>query len=136
MQAERSSCMSLLTMHVVTSGQLDDDLVVLVLEANPIHVGSIVVPHLAQLQLHGHLCTNSLTGKLAVCKERGDLKPCVAHHLIADVIIKSSAKVSCHNLSSAAGSKWAPQILGGLDSFFWAHNARSSDLNPTTSGRK
>lgn len=44
-----------LTTHVVVGAQLDDDFVVLVAEAQALHGSPIVVPHLAELQLHGHL---------------------------------------------------------------------------------
>ena len=44
-----------LAVHVVIGAQFHNNFVVLVAEANPIHVGAIVVPHLAQLQPHRHL---------------------------------------------------------------------------------
>ena len=43
------------TVHVVISCQFDDNLVVLISESKALHVGAIVVPPLAQLQLHAHL---------------------------------------------------------------------------------
>ena len=58
-------------MHAVIGGQLNDDLVVLVAEADALHVGAVVVPHLAQLQLHRHLrkqrtCVNQRCPGLSV----------------------------------------------------------------------
>lgn len=47
-------------MHVVVSAQLDDDFVVLVAEAHALHVSAVVVPHLAELQLHAHLHINTV----------------------------------------------------------------------------
>ena len=39
----------------VVAVKLADNLEVLVAEAHAVNVGAIVVPHLAQLELHGHL---------------------------------------------------------------------------------
>ncbi len=46
-----------LTKHIIVGAQLNDDLVVLVAEAHALHVSAVVIPHLAELQLHGHLHT-------------------------------------------------------------------------------
>ena len=45
----------LLTCHVLVLVQGDEGLVVAVHEGDGLHVGSVVVPHLRQLQLHRHL---------------------------------------------------------------------------------
>ncbi len=60
------------TVHAVIGGQLDDDLVILVAEADALHVRAIVIPHLAQLQLHAHLRSikkggSETTSSLPVC---------------------------------------------------------------------
>ena len=48
-----------LTKHIIVGAQLNDDLVVLVAEAHALHVSAVVIPHLAELQLHGHLHTKA-----------------------------------------------------------------------------
>ncbi len=42
-------------MHVVVATQHYHDLVVLVAEADALYIGAVVVPHLAEFQLHTHL---------------------------------------------------------------------------------